>query len=133
MYKVYSQKEPRVDKGEVFLLPTLTDQLADEPLDKLVARYMIAGQKLSLGPADLEIDDNTKDADIDAAFDDFATEDVAAMDRADAAEVLRQASEASAVLAEIAAKAKDEPRTSKEALESKDASTDAADVKKSQE
>lgn len=140
MFVIYSQKSPRKDVGEVFVKPSLTDQLADEPLDKLVARFMLAGGKLSIDEADFVIkpDQNgnlvePSAKDVEAAFDDSATEDVAAMDRADAFEVLEQAREASAVLAAINAKAQAEPRSASGALKEKDAPTDKADFKKSQE
>lgn len=140
MFVIYSQKSPRKDVGEVFVKPSLTDQLADEPLDKLVARFMLAGGKLAIDEADFVIkpDQNgnlvePSAKDVEAAFDDLATEDVAALDRADAFEVLEQAREASAVLAAIKASALSEPRSALGALEEKAASTDKADSKKSQE
>lgn len=83
MRKVYSQFKPRHAKGEVFTLPSMTDQLADEPIERLVQRFAISGGKLDFGHADIPNIDNMTVDDVDKVFDDITTDDLKKMQSVD--------------------------------------------------
>lgn len=46
--KVYSWSKPRKIKGEVNTLPSMTDQLADEPIQSIIERFQCAGVSLTI-------------------------------------------------------------------------------------
>lgn len=80
--KVFSVFNPPVYKPEVIKGPSLCDKLADEPLEKIVKRYLSLGMQFPQGneEGDLELSGQTTMKDIDEAFDDFASADVSRMD-----------------------------------------------------
>lgn len=79
---VYSQCNPPADAGEFNDLESLTDQLAYEPLSEIVARFMAHGS-IPKRPekADLNLTDKTTSDEVDACFEDLATEDVSRLDK----------------------------------------------------
>lgn len=86
--KVYSVFNPPVYKPEVIKGPSLCDKLADEPLEKIVKRYLSLGMQFPQGneEGDLELSGKTTMKDIDNAFDDFSSADVSRMDTVERAE-----------------------------------------------
>lgn len=92
-YKVYSQCNPPADAGEFNDLESLTDQLAYEPLSEIVARFMVNGGNIPRPAehADLILTDKTTSDDVDACFEDLATEDVSRLDKVEALDALATA------------------------------------------
>lgn len=90
--QVYSQCNPPADAGEFNDQESLTDQLAYEPLSEIVARFMahgsIPGQPEK---ADLQLTDKTTSDEVDACFEDLATEDVSRLDKVEALDALATA------------------------------------------
>lgn len=86
--KVFSFAKPPVYKPEVIKGVSLCDKLADEPLESIVKRYLATGQQFpySHEQADMELTNETTADDIDGAFDDFASADVARMSGVERAE-----------------------------------------------
>lgn len=77
-------------RGEVFTQPSLTDELADEPLSEIVKRFtlpQIVGGYLRQ-QADVVADSKLTEEDLEAAFDDFTTADLPLMDKVDQAEAM---------------------------------------------
>lgn len=88
--KVRSQYNPPEFRGEVFTEPSMTDQLANEPLSDIVKRFtlpQIVGGYLKQD-ASVILNDETLEADLEAAFDDFAEADLPLMSKADQAAAL---------------------------------------------
>lgn len=100
MYKVFTAKVPRVDKGEVFFEPSQTDQLADEPLERIIQRFAAFGNQVRFGESDIDTSQASEE-DIDKVFEDGATDDVSRLDAVERAELLQHAER----LAELVAKA----------------------------
>lgn len=128
--KVYSQSTPPAIAGEVFTKESLTDQLADEPLKDIVERFLASGTPLpSFGNSDVVLTETSKAADVEAAFDDFATADVARMDKVEQMDALVTAQRLVEQLRrDASAKPKNEPGRPQEHPEEKEASTSSADV-----
>lgn len=89
---VYSQCNPPADAGEFNDQESLTDQLAYEPLSEIVARFMAHGS-IPRQPekADLQLTDKTTLDDVDACFEDLASEDVSRLDKVEALDALATA------------------------------------------
>lgn len=86
MITVYNQyNRIRDDKGETFALPSLTDQLADEPLERIVNRFMAAGAPLPTMQDGVEIDDL---GELEGVFERLAAADVSQLTRVEMADVL---------------------------------------------
>lgn len=130
--KVYAQFNSPVDAGELNPLDSLTDQLADESLQDIVRRFLVSG---TIPPqsnnADLQLTDKTSLADVDACFDDFATEDVSRLDKVDALDALATAQRLVEQLRkEQAQKPKQAPIRPQGALEEKQAYTETKEEQK---
>lgn len=65
--KVYSWSNRRKVKGEVNTLPSMTDQLADEPLQSIIERFQRAGVSISVPPDNGGIEVKSVE-DLDKAF-----------------------------------------------------------------
>lgn len=77
-------------RGEVFTEPSLTDQLANEPLADIVRRFTerdIVNGYRSL-KSDVVFDESTTEREVEAAFDDFAAADLPLMSKVEQAEAL---------------------------------------------
>lgn len=88
--KIYSLwKNPPEVTGQVFTEPTLTDGLADEPLERIYKRFVLSGEAPQMvnGDVDYSADDET----IEQAFADSATDDVSAFDKVEQADILATA------------------------------------------
>lgn len=134
-YKVYSQCNPPADAGEFNDLESLTDQLAYEPLSEIVARFMANGNvPRPAERADLQLTDKTTLDDVDACFEDSASEDVSRLDKVEALDALATAQRLVEQLQkEQAQKPHQEPIQPQKALDEKQASTESQVVQKSQE
>ena len=65
--KVYSWSNRRKLKGEVNTLPSMTDQLADEPIQSIIERFQRAGVPISVPPDNGGIEVKSVE-DLDKAF-----------------------------------------------------------------
>lgn len=84
--KIYSNFRPPKWHGQKFTKPSLTDQLADEPLERVYQRYVQSGAVPPLLRGDVDV--NASDAELEAAMNDLATDDVSQMSRVEQADVL---------------------------------------------
>lgn len=132
-YKVYSQCNPPADAGEFNDLESLTDQLAYEPLSEIVARFMANGNiSRPVESADLQLTDKTTLDDVEACFEDLATEDVSRLDKVEALDALATAQRLVGQLRKAQApKPHQEPIQPQGALDEKQASTESQVVQKS--
>lgn len=86
---VYSQANPPVTTGEFFTEPSLTDQLADEPLDRIVKRFVSQGfVPMSHDKPDVVIGNDVTGEQLDEAFDDFSSAEVRQMDKVEMVDAL---------------------------------------------
>lgn len=134
-YKVYSQCNPPADAGEFNNLESLTDQLAYEPLSEIVARFMANGN-IPRPPekADLQLTEDSTFDDVDACFEDSASEDVSRLDKVEALDALATAQRLVEQLQkEQAQKPHQEPIQPQKAPDEKKAYTESNVVQKSQE
>lgn len=133
--KVYSQFNPPASAGEHFTLPSLTDELADEPLSKIVERFMTQGQvPFDKSKSDLFLSSDTTLDDVEAAFDDLRNEDVSRLDKVEQADVLVTAQRLVEQLQkQQREKLSQEPIHPKEAPEEKAAYTESKVEQKPQE
>lgn len=126
--KFYTQFDPPASAGEVFKFPSLTDELADEPLADIVRRFSdaeIVGGYLR-SKSEVVFDDKTTPADVEAAFDDFAAADLPLMSKVEQAEALVDAqNELERLTKAAAAKRKNEPVKPPKLPEEEAASTDS--------
>lgn len=132
--KVYSQCNPPADAGEFNDQESLTDQLAYEPLSEIVARFMAHGF-IPRQPekADLQLTDKTTSEDVDACFEDLATEDVSRLDKVEALDAL---STAQRLVEQLSKEQAQKPRQAQQpqgARDEKKASTESVAVEKPQE
>lgn len=99
-------------RGEVFTEPSLTDQLAYEPLGDIIRRFTerdIVNGYLS-NKSEVNFDEKTTERDVEAAFDDFSTADLPMMSKVEQAEALADAQNEIERLQKLqAAKPKTEP------------------------
>ena len=65
--KVYSWSNRRKVKGEVNTLPSMTDQLADEPIQSVIERFQRSGVPISVPPDNGGIEVKSLE-DVDKAF-----------------------------------------------------------------
>lgn len=83
MFKTQYNCGPK--KGQVFTQPSLTDELADEPLSQIIKQFtlpqVVSGYLKS--NSDVSFNDKTTEEEVEAAFDDFATADLPQMSKAD--------------------------------------------------
>lgn len=133
-YKVYSQCNPPADAGEFNNLESLTDQLAYEPLSEIVARFMANGNiPRPSEKADLQLTEDTTLDDVDACFEDSASEDVSRLDKVEALDVLATAQRLVEQLRkEQAQKPHQEPIQPQKALDEKKAYTESQVVQSPQ-
>lgn len=133
--KVYSQFNPPAVAGEVFTLPSLTDELADESLKTIVERFIAQGAvPVDRSNPDLVIGERTTVDDVEAVFDDLRNEDVSRLDKVEQADVLVTAQRLVEQLQkQRQVKPGQEPIRPKEAPEEKPAYTESKEVQKPQE
>ena len=133
--KVYSQCNPPADAGEFNDLESLTDQLAYEPLSDIVARFMANGGNIPRPAehADLCLTDKTTLDDVDACFEDLATEDVSRLDKVEALDALATAQRLVEQLSKGQAQKPRQERQPQEAPDEKKAYTESVAVEKPQE
>lgn len=86
--KIFSCWNPPVFKPEIIKGVSLCDKLADEPLESIVKRYLATGQQFpyTVAESDFTITEKTTTEDIEGAFDDFASAEVARMSGVERAE-----------------------------------------------
>lgn len=72
--------------GQRFTQPSLTDELADEPLSRIFERYLSSGRVPQM--ADGDVDANAGDEALDAALADSALDDVSCMTKVEQQDVL---------------------------------------------
>lgn len=132
--KVYSQCNPPADAGEFNDLESLTDQLAYEPLSEIVARFMAYGS-IPRQPekADLNLTDKTTSDEVDACFEDPATEDVSRLDKVEALDALATAQRLVEQLSKGQAQKPRQAPQPQGAPDEKKAYTESVEVEKPQE
>lgn len=84
--RVYNQyNNIRNDEGERFALPSLTDQMADEPLERIVNRFLATNGTLPMMSGTEVPEDEEK---LEEVFEQLASADVSQLTRVEQAEVL---------------------------------------------
>lgn len=120
--KVYTCYNPRSEKGETFKLPTLTDQLADEPIDRIVQRFIAAGKPLPLMDG-VELKDGSI-SEIDKVFAELASSDVSNLTKVEQLEVLQRANDLVAHLNSLTAKSKEDVKKAEDESKNSDKADD---------
>lgn len=104
---VYTHAKPPQARGEDFKKPSLTDQLADEPIESVVRRFMQNPYIPSSARDELVVDENNPDfAKVEEVFEDGATDDITKLDRIEREEILLEASRLAEQLIKILPQAK---------------------------
>ena len=84
---IYSMfRNPPEVSGTTFTQPSLTDELADEPLSRIFERYLSSGRFPQMSDGD--IDASAGDEALDAALADSALDDVSCMTKVEQQDVL---------------------------------------------
>lgn len=87
--KIFNQYKSRpTKKGEFFTQLSLTDQLADEPLQRIFQRYVSSGMSLPMVDGDIDIADNES---IESALADTACSDPSMLTKLEQQDMLRTA------------------------------------------
>lgn len=88
--KVYSMWKPSPEPtGQVFIQPSLTDVLADEPLERIYRRFVLSGQAPRLVDGDVDVD--ASESELDSALADSALDDISQMTRVEQQDILETA------------------------------------------
>lgn len=104
---VFTHAKPPHARGEDFKMPSLTDQLADEPIESVVRRFMQNPYIPGNARDELVIDENNPDfAKVEEVFEDGATDDITKLDRIEREEILLEASRLAEQLTKILPQAK---------------------------
>ena len=122
--KIFSMfKNPPELIGQRFTKPSLTDELADEPLSRIFDRYLSSGQRPPLLSGDVDMD--ASDEALDAALADSALDDVSQMSRVEQQDVLVTAQRLVEQLRQSAASRGEERKSEHSATGAQAASNDS--------
>ncbi len=124
--KVYSWSNRRKVKGEVNTLPSMTDQLADEPIQSIIERYQRAGVPISVPPDNGGIEVKSLE-DVDKAF---SQVDVSSMDKVEQLDALATAQR---LVEQLRKKSNNAPKSAPVDVSSSASSVQTSDVKNQQE